>query len=146
MRHGSEPALVRGRELAEQAARGEAFDALLIDARGDLERDVRDLVALKRGCWLAPAKRAASRGYLVLPAPAQRASLETALGRVAELELAGSIVTKLDECGAPAPALEFAAEHGLPIAFLSDGCDPERFHRATRGRFADLLLSGKVVA
>lgn len=136
--------VLTGRDLAFAVARRDDYDALLIDARGDLARDVRDLSALD-----AVIRRVGSAAridrYLVVPAPASRASLDAALGATCDLTLSGCIVTKLDEAGTPAPALEFAAENDLPIAFLSDGEADQRFWRARAERFADLCLSGRVL-
>ena len=85
------------------------------------------------------------RSYLVLSAATDRAALERVTEACAGQELAGCVVTKLDETCTPAPVLEHVLERGLPVAFLSDGPDlAHDFHRPTPEHFADLFLRGRL--
>lgn len=116
-------------------------DVLLLDTTGALERDRDRLVELGRR--LPEPYRL--RSYLVLAATTGRSALERVSGACEGLELAGGVVTKLDETRTPAPVLEHVLERDLPVAFLSDGPDlAHDFHRPTGEHFADLLLRGRL--
>ena len=117
------------------------FDALLVDTTGAVERDRERLADL--AARLPRAYRL--RSYLVLSAATDRAALERVTEACAGQELAGCVVTKLDETCTPAPVLEHVLERGLPVAFLSDGPDlAHDFHRPTPEHFADLFLRGRL--
>jgi len=131
-------------ELRASLARSRHLDALLIDTGGRAPAGPRRLQ--DPGQALAGA---ASEGqvhvYLVLPATASRPALERAIETWRASAPEALVVTHLDETRAPAPVLELAAERGLPLAFLGDGCDLARdLHRASAERVADLFLRGRL--
>jgi flagellar biosynthesis protein FlhF len=95
---------------------------------------------------LADAPGAQSfQNFLVLPATDSRSALSKQAGAFAGIDLAGAVVTKLDETLAVADTFEHILDEALPVAFLSDGQDvSENLHRASKDTFADLLLTGRI--
>lgn len=119
-------------------------EVVLLDTTGRPEADCARLVELRRNLE-ASGGEAELATFLVLPATLERAALQSAISRFGDLRLAGCVITKLDETPEPAHVLEYVADLGLPIAFLSDGRDLGRsLHRATPEAFADLFLRGKL--
>ena len=119
-------------------------EVVLLDTTGRPQQDCARLVELRRNIE-AEGSKAELSSFLVLPATMQRAAMQSAISQFGDLRLAGCVITKLDETPEPAHVLEYVAELGLPIAFLSDGRDLGRsLHRATPETLADLFLRGKL--
>jgi flagellar biosynthesis protein FlhF len=119
-------------------------EVVLLDTTGRPQQDCARLVELRRN-FEADKSKAELSSFLVLPATMQRAAMQSAISQFGDLRLAGCVITKLDETPEPAHVLEYVAELGLPIAFLSDGRDLGRsLHRATPETLADLFLRGKL--
>jgi flagellar biosynthesis protein FlhF len=119
-------------------------EVVLLDTTGRPQHDCARLVELRRNLETDKSKAELS-SFLVLPATMQRAAMQSAISQFGDLRLAGCVITKLDETPEPAHVLEYVAELGLPIAFLSDGRDLGRsLHRATPESIADLFLRGKL--
>ncbi len=110
---------------------------VLIDTAGMSQRDVRlseQLALLHNG---APRVR----NYLVLSATAQRAALEETVGAFRHADIAGCVLTKLDETASLGEALSVVVQQQLPVAYTSDGQRvPEDLHQ---GR-ANKLVSSSV--
>ena len=71
------------------------------------------------------------KNYLVLPATSQYLVLKDAVERFSEVNIAGVILTKLDECRSLGPLLSILIQYELPIAYVSDGQRvPEDLHLA----------------
>jgi len=103
---------------------------VLIDTAGMSQRDMRlseQLDALnKSGRDI--------RKYLVMAANAQRGVMMQTVQAFSRIPLAGCILTKLDEAVTIGGALEAVIQHGLPLAYTSDGqrvpedIQPARMH------------------
>ena len=100
---------------------------VLIDTAGMSQRDIRlseQLHALYEG---SPKIRT----YLILSATTQYTGLDEIVRAHRDVELAGSILTKLDESTNLGSALSIAIKHNLPIAYAGDGQRvPEDLHIA----------------
>lgn len=121
---------------------GAGVDAVLLDTTGNPLADVARLTELRRTFH---GTRVEFGAWLVLPATASRAALELVTQAYRGLELAGAVVTKLDETREPAVALEHAHAHGLGLAFLSDGPDVAlHLRRSGPEECADLFLRGRL--
>lgn len=130
--------------LGADSLGGGGTEVVLLDTTGRASDDCARLVELRRNVAAEEAKLELST-FLVLPATLHRAALLEATSRFGDVRLAGCVVTKLDETPEPAHVLEYVAELGLPIAFLSDGRDLGRsLHRATPETLADLFLRGRL--
>ena len=67
---------------------------------------------------------------------------QTVLAPYADLPLAGAILSKVDEAPAFGGALEWLAQHHLPIAYYSDGQKvPEDLHEARWDALIHVLQS-----
>jgi flagellar biosynthesis protein FlhF len=110
---------------------------VLIDTAGVSQRDMRlneQLGVLRQG---APRVR----NYLVLSATAQRAALDETVRTFRHLDLAGCIVTKMDEAASLGEVLSAVVQQKLAVAYVSDGQRvPEDLHQAR----ANKLVSGSV--
>lgn len=128
-------------QLVPALATSRAPEIVLLDTTGRLQRDVAALERLQSALARRGVKALVER-HLILSAASSREECESA---AAAVTADGCVVTKLDATARPARALEFAVRSRLPIAFLSDGPDLTRhFHRASPGRFADLMLLGRM--
>ncbi|MCA8980208.1 MAG: hypothetical protein H6831_11505 [Planctomycetes bacterium] len=137
-------ALPDGADLNQQSIGAAGCEVVLLDTTGRPQQDCARLVELRRNLEAEEAKVELS-SFLVLPATLHRAAMQSAISQFGDLRLAGCVITKLDETPEPAHVLEYVAELGLPIAFLSDGRDLGRsLHRATPEALADLFLRGKL--
>ena len=100
---------------------------ILIDTAGMGQDDVRirqQLAALR-------GRQLNLKNYLVLPATSQYLVLRETLRTFSEVDIAGAIVTKLDECRSLGPLLSVLIQNQLPIAYVSDGQRvPEDIHLA----------------
>jgi len=114
-------------------------DLVLVDTTGDARVDATKLAPFVK----SGSSKLRFAAQLVLPATASRDALADAATRFAVLSPDACAITKLDECAKPAPVLEFALEHGLPLAFLVDAPGLDRgLHRAAPDHAADLFLRG----
>jgi len=132
----------RHEDIGALMAAEEEADVVLLDTTGRSPRDRRHLQRLQSVLDESLAG-AALDTYLVV-------SATTELGGLAEVRRgfdgtrpSGIVVTKLDETGRTAVALEHAHRTQAPIAFLCDGQDVrEHLHRPDADRLADLVLRG----
>jgi flagellar biosynthetic protein FlhF len=110
---------------------------VLIDTAGVSQRDMRlteQLGVLRQG---APRVK----NYLVLSATAQRAALDETVRTFRHMDLAGCIVTKMDEAASLGEVLSAVVQQKLAVAYVSDGQRvPEDLHQAR----ANKLVSGSV--
>lgn len=110
---------------------------ILIDTAGMSQRDVRlsEQLALLHGG--APRVR----NYLVLSATAQRSALDETVRAFRNTDIAGCILTKLDEASSLGEVLSVVVQQQLAVAYTSDGQRvPEDLHP---GR-ANKLVSNSV--
>ncbi|WP_035387475.1 flagellar biosynthesis protein FlhF [Ferrimonas senticii] len=91
---------------------------VLIDTAGMGQRDMRLMEQLER---LASATRVAIKPYLVLPATAQYRVLRETLERFQRIDIAGCIITKLDEAHSIGEVLSVLLQNNLPVCYLTDG-------------------------
>lgn len=137
-------ALNEGTRIDHESIGAAGCEVVLLDTTGRAQQDCARLVELRRNLEADKSKAELST-FLVLPATMQRAAMQSAISHFGDVRLAGCVITKLDETPEPAHVLEYVAELGLPIAFLSDGRDLGRsLHRATPESLADLFLRGKL--
>ncbi|HVS19695.1 MAG TPA: hypothetical protein VMT18_13910, partial [Planctomycetota bacterium] len=135
-------------DLARAVGESRGVDLVLIDTSGRSPRDVEAVRGLAREL-AGPRERDARAPeldvYLTLPATSGRAALDEALLGFGAARPTALVLTKLDETAQPAPALEFAADSGLPVAFLCDGAEVAgHLHRTAPERVADLFLRGRI--
>jgi len=89
---------------------------VIIDTAGTSQRDmalVDQFSALSIDAPIEP--------LLVLPATARASLIEETIKAFARVNVAGAIMTKLDECDGVGPLLSCIVRHGLPLAFSTDG-------------------------
>lgn len=102
-------------------------ELILIDTAGMNQRDMeltRQLAQLKQGAR-------SIQTYLVLATNSQRGVLADVTRTFADYQMAGCILTKVDETTSLGGALSVAIEHQLPIAYINDGQKvPEDIHPA----------------
>ena len=111
---------------------------IFIDTIGMSPRDPRLGEQLR---WLA-ALGPEARRFLLIPAGSSGKSLPTVLAPYMDLPLAGAILSKIDETPAFGGALEWLAQHHLPIAYYSNGQKvPEDFHEARWEALLHILRS-----
>ncbi len=111
---------------------------IFIDTIGMSPRDPRLGEQLH---WLAALGPEAHR-FLLIPAGSSGKSLPTVLAPYVDLPLAGAILSKIDETPAFGGALEWLAQHHLPIAYYSNGQKvPEDLHEARWEALLPILRS-----
>ncbi|CAK0751712.1 flagellar biosynthesis protein FlhF [Gammaproteobacteria bacterium] len=111
------------RTVADAGELSEALEGLadcglvLIDTAGMSQRDLRlsEQFATLRGAGRE------IRSYLVLSAITQRAGLEEVVRAFSEMNVAGCILTKLDEAASLGEVLSVVVRHQLPITYLGVG-------------------------
>jgi len=111
------------RTVADAGELSEALEGLsdcglvLIDTAGMSQRDVRlsEQFATLRGAGRE------IRSYLVLSAITQRLGLEEVIRAFSDMEVAGCILTKLDEAASLGEVLSVVVRHKLPITYLGVG-------------------------
>lgn len=89
---------------------------VIIDTAGTSQRDMAladQFSALSIDAPIEP--------LLVLPATARASLIEETIKAFARVNVAGAIMTKLDECDGVGPLLSCIVRHGLPLAFSTDG-------------------------
>ena len=100
---------------------------VLIDTAGMGQRDLRLAGQFKTILSGAPQ----IRSYVLLAANVQREGLDEVAHAFRDLEPAGCILTKVDECVSLGGVLSVVAERELPVAYVSDGQRvPEDIHPA----------------
>lgn len=85
------------------------------------------------------------KALLVLPATARESILHETIRAFSRRDLAGTIITKLDECDAIGPVLSCILQHQLPLAFTTNGQKiPDDLQRAEpKALLADVIRSYK---
>lgn len=122
-----------GSDLDRLLERLKDYKLVLIDTAGLGPRD-RTLAAQLQ--WLRAARQVSS--LLVLPANTSFNDMDEVVRRFSAANLQGVVLSKLDETGRFGSALSVAADHRLPITWVTDGQDvPEDLHRASA---ANLVL------
>ena len=122
-----------GSDLDQLLERLKDYKLVLIDTAGLGPRD-RTLAAQLQ--WLRAARQVSS--LLVLPANTSFNDMDEVVRRFSAANLQGVVLSKLDETGRFGSALSVAADHRLPITWVTDGQDvPEDLHRASA---ANLVL------
>jgi flagellar biosynthesis protein FlhF len=89
---------------------------VIIDTAGTSQRDMAladQFSALSIDAPIEP--------LLVLPATARASLIEETIKAFGRVNVAGAIMTKLDECDGVGPLLSCIVRHGLPLAFSTDG-------------------------
>lgn len=120
------------------------IQCIVLDMTGRIENDLDQLKRL-REALIRNNQEADVIPIAVLPATSSAQAQEQFLESIAEAHPMGSVITKLDECSAPAPTLELCSGKNLGILFLSAGRDLNRDLVAATGEgLADLLLRGRV--
>ena len=134
--------LRRSVRLDPARMRAADVDLVLLEASGAPEQAAGELARVRARLESAGA---AFDVCAVLPASASPAALARAVDGLRALVPAAALVTRLDETGAPVPALEAGLALGARLAFL---CDPARegreLVRADGERAADLCLRGRL--
>jgi len=112
---------------------------VLIDTAGMGQRDVRLFQQLDN---LTANSRLPIRCYLVLSSTVQRSVLEDAVAQFKRIELAGAVLTKLDESVGLAPALSVLIQSKLSLCYVTDGQRvPEDIQVADTLALANIALS-----
>ncbi|GAA5078706.1 flagellar biosynthesis protein FlhF [Lysobacter panacisoli] len=92
------------------------YPLVLVDTAG---HGLRDRALLGQILWLRAAKRV--RSLLVLPANTQAHDLGEVIRRYRPASPEGVVLTKLDETGRLGSALSVMVQHGLSLAYTTDG-------------------------
>lgn len=113
---------------------------IIIDTAGMSQRDMSladQFETLKGAERIKP--------LLVLPATARESIIHETITAFSRIELAGTILTKLDECDALGPVLSCIMQHELPLAFTTNGQKiPDDLHRAEpKALLADVIRTYK---
>jgi len=90
---------------------------VLIDTAGMSHKDMRiceQFNTLKQGADEV-------RSYMVLAANAQTSALDETISAFKQTEIAGCILTKLDEAASLGGAISMLVRHKMPVSYLSDG-------------------------
>lgn len=103
-------------ELADQLAEFDNRRLVIIDTAGMGQRDVRLIEETRKLSQVAELQ-----SYLVMSANLQREVMDEVVDAFGRDQLAGCILTKLDEAARLGPALSTLLTHQLPVAFVSEG-------------------------
>lgn len=103
-------------ELADQLAEFGNRRIVIIDTAGMGQRDVRLIDETRKLTRVADLQ-----SYLVLSANVQREVMDEIVNAFGREQLAGCILTKLDEAARLGAAMSTLVSHQLPVAFLSEG-------------------------
>ena len=126
-----------GDELAKILSAYLDKQLVLIDTAGMSQRDLR----LTEQFQTLRSSSALVKPYLVLSANAQLSALDETVRAFNRVELAGAIVTKLDEAANIGGALTVACRHRLPIACVGTGQRvPEDLQAARAARLVERAL------
>lgn len=123
------PVRVAGKEDEFQEILDDLSDRrlVLIDTAGMSQRDSR----LPQQLEMLTGERDWLKTYLVLSTTTRLSALEEIVQVYGNSNPAGAILTKLDETTSLGNALSIVVEHGLPVAYVSDGQRvPEDLHTA----------------
>ena len=90
---------------------------VLIDTAGMSQRDIR----FSKQVSLVRSGAPAVKRYLVLSATTQALGLEQAVGAFRGAKVDGCVITKLDEATSLGSVLSTVVQHGLPVAYVSNG-------------------------
>lgn len=128
------------RQELESALQGLDDKALVVvDTAGMGQRDLR----LSEQLAMIQGSLPSVRAYLVLSATTQLSGLEEIIAAFSSLQLAGCIVTKVDETTRLGALISVAIQKQLPLAYFSDGQRvPEDLHPA---RAQNLVSRGVVL-
>lgn len=111
---------------------------VLIDTAGMSQRDLR----LTEQFATLKASGFPLQTYLVMPATIQTCVLEETVHTFGSIELAGCILTKMDEAASLGGAISVMAKHGLPLAYVGDGQRvPEDLHPARAHNLVNRAVS-----
>lgn len=127
------------RQIAKEAltlAKSRSFDVLLVDTAGRLQIDddlMKELADVKN--FLSPTEV-----LLVIDAMMGQQAVEVAEGFDAQIQLTGSVLTKLDGDTRGGAALSLVAVTGKPIKFIGTGERPADFEPFHPERMASRLL------
>lgn len=115
---------------------------VIIDAEGISQRDQDTIdkitTLLNTNSQIQP--------YLVLPATAQESVLTETIDAYSEIQLAGSIMTKVDEVGSLGPAVSGLIRSKIPIAFIGSGQRiPEDLHSPPVEYFVNKLVEAYLI-
>ncbi|MGL5990431.1 MAG: flagellar biosynthesis protein FlhF [Plesiomonas sp.] len=91
---------------------------ILLDTAGMGQRDLRLTEQLNT---LMQTQGERIRSFLVLPATAQRSVLQETVEHFRRIPLAGTILTKLDECLSLGEVMSVTIQNTLPISYITDG-------------------------
>ncbi|MGL6147910.1 MAG: flagellar biosynthesis protein FlhF, partial [Plesiomonas sp.] len=91
---------------------------ILLDTAGMGQRDLRLTEQLNT---LMQTQGERIRSFLVLPATAQRSVLQETVEHFRRIPLAGTILTKLDECLSLGEVMSVTIQNALPISYITDG-------------------------
>lgn len=131
---------IRRPEQVREILQASPPEVLLLDTTGNPTVDIERLEALAQ----EPLTRHMQH-YLVMPATDSRSALSMQAASFQGLDIAGAVVTKIDETREPATTFEHILDESVPVAFFSDGQDVRKnLHRATADGFADILLRGRL--
>lgn len=127
-----------GEELRQQLQHLQQKSLVLIDTAGMSQHDMRlseqFSVLREGGTRIKP--------YLVLSAPTQRHALEETVRAFGHLDLAGTILTKVDEAASLGDSLSAIIRQRLPLAYVSDGQRvPEDLNPARANKLVSLAVS-----
>lgn len=103
-------------ELADHLAEFGHRRLVIVDTAGMGQRDVRLIDETRK-----LAEVANLQSYLVISANVQREVMDEVVDAFGRDQLAGCILTKLDEAARLGPALSTVLTHRLPVAFISEG-------------------------
>ncbi len=113
---------------------------ILLDTAGMSQDDFR----IREQFSLLKGRNVNLKNYLVLPATSQHLVLKEAIRMFSDVNLAGAIITKLDECRSLGPLLSVLLQSQLPVAYMTDGQRvPEDIHVA---RAQTLLANAVAIA
>jgi flagellar biosynthesis protein FlhF len=103
-------------ELADQLAEFDNRRLVIIDTAGMGQHDIRLIEETRKLSQVAELQ-----SYLVMSANVQREVMDEVVDAFGRDQLAGCILTKLDEAARLGPALSTLLTHQLPVAFISEG-------------------------
>ena len=120
-------------ELVDQLAEFSHRRIVIIDTAGMGQRDLRLIEETRKLSEVANLQ-----SYLVLSANVQREVMDEIVTAFGRDQLAGCILTKLDEAARLGPALSTLLAHRLPVAFMCEGQRVPEDLRPARAR--DLVV------
>ena len=111
---------------------------VIIDTAGISQRDKNFMVKIKS----LTNEKQRIENYLVLSATTQQSVVNETINAFSGLDLAGTIITKIDENQAIGPVLSGIIKKKLPVAFIGNGqCIPDDLLIAEAGLLVSTLVS-----